>query len=204
MTLEFGLTDDFSNTQLAPLAALSAHYRHQKLLTDLEMVALEMKTREYSPVCKLKQVLVSILAGCETLTAFNTQLDAEAGLAAIWGWEHFADQSTLSRTLDALTLMNIEQLRTAVTAIWYSISSTRQHDWRAFLLLDFDLSGLPCSARAEESQKGYFSGKKTSPAASWLGSAASNMVKRSGRSCIRAIAIRSSASSRPSWPPKLL
>lgn len=166
MSLEFGLTDDFSNTQFAPLAALSARYQQHQLLVDLEMVALEMKTRDFTPVCKLKQVLLSILAGCETLTAFNTQLDAEAGLATIWGWERFADQSTLSRTLDALTLMNIEHLRTAATSIWHSISSTRRHDWRRFLLLDFDLSGLPCSARAEESQKGYFSGKKTSLAAS--------------------------------------
>jgi hypothetical protein len=62
--------------------------------------------------------------------------------------------------------MNIEQLRTATTAIWHSLSQTRQHDWRGFLLLDFDLSGLPCSPRAEASQKGYFSGKKTSLGAS--------------------------------------
>ena len=49
----------------------------------LENVDMGMKTRDFSSVCKLKQVLVSILAGCETLTAFNTQLDGEAGLAAI-------------------------------------------------------------------------------------------------------------------------
>jgi hypothetical protein len=131
------------------------------MLADLEKVGLQMKIRDFSPVCKLKQVLLSILAGCETLTAFNSQLDGETELAAIWGWKRFADQSTLSRTLDALTLMNIEQLRTSTTTIWHSISRIRQHDWRGFLLLDFDLSGLPCSARAEESQKGYFSGKKT-------------------------------------------
>jgi len=59
--------------------------------------------------------------------------------------------------------MNIAQLRTETTAIWRTISRARQHDWRAFLLLDFDLSGLPCSPRAEASQKGYFSGKKTYP-----------------------------------------
>jgi hypothetical protein len=166
MNLEFDLTDNYCNTQYAPLAALSAHYQHNQLLAALEKVDLRMKTRDYSPVCKLKQVLVSILAGCETLTAFNSQLDGEVGLAAIWGWPRFADQSTLSRTLDGLTLMNIAQLRTATTSIWRSISHTRQHDWRGFLLLDFDLSGLPCSPRAEASQKGYFSGKKTSPDAS--------------------------------------
>ena len=166
MNIEFGLTDGSFNTQFAPLAALSAHYQQNQVLAPFEKVALQMKTRDFSPVCKLKQVLVSILAGCETLTAFNSEVDGETDLAAIWGWERFADQSTLSRTLDALTLMNIEQLRTATTAIWRSMSQTRQHDWRGFLLLDFDLSGLPCSPRAEASQKGYFSGKKTSPDAS--------------------------------------
>jgi hypothetical protein len=162
MKIEFGLTDGPFNTQFAPLAALLAHYQQNQVLAPLENVALQMKTRDFSPVSKLKQVLISILAGCETLTAFNSELDGEVNLAAIWGWERFADQSTLSRTLDALTLMNIEQLRTVTTAIWRSINLTRQHDWRGFLLLDFDLSGLPCSPRAEASQKGYFSGKKTS------------------------------------------
>jgi len=162
MKIEFGLTDDVFNTQFAPLAALSAHYQYNQMLAPLEKVAMQMKIRDFSPVCKLKQVLVSILAGCETLTSFNSQLDGETGLAAIWGWKRFADQSNLSRTLDALTLMNIDELRTATTDIWRSNSRTRQHDWRGFLLLDFDLSGLPCSPRAEASQKGYFSGKKTS------------------------------------------
>ena len=163
MNIEFDLTDGPFNTQYAPLAALLAHYQQKQVLAPLEKVTIPMKTRDFSPVSKLKQILVSILAGCETLTAFNSELDGEADLAAIWGCGRFADQSTLSRTLDALTLMNIEQLRTATTAIWRSTSLTRLHDWRGFLLLDFDLSGLPCSPRAEESQKGYFSGKKTSP-----------------------------------------
>ena len=162
MGIKYGFIDDGFNTQFAPLAALSVHYQHNQMLAPLGKVDLPMKTRDFSPVCKLKQVLVSILTGCETLTAFNSQVDGESGMAAIWGWERFADQSNLSRTLDALTLMNIEQLRAATTTIWRSFSCTQQHDWRGFLLLDFDLSGLPCSPRAEASQKGYFSGKKTS------------------------------------------
>lgn len=165
MNLEFALTDEPFNTQFAPLAALSAHYQDTQRLAALETVGLKLKIRDFSPSCKLKQVLVSLLAGCETLTAFNTQLEGEAGLAAIWGWERFADQATLSRTLDALTLMNIDALRTATTEIWAANSGTHQHDWRGYLLLDFDLSGLPCSPRAEASQKGYFSGEKTRPAA---------------------------------------
>ena len=162
MDIEFDLTDDNFNTQYAPMAALFAHYQHNQMLAPLEKVEIRMKIRDFSPVCKLKQVFVSILAGCETLTAFNTMMDGEVGLANICGWKRFADQSTLSRTLDALTLMQIDELRTAITTIQGSISRIRQHDWRGYLLLDFDLSGLPCSPRAEASQKGYFSGKKTS------------------------------------------
>ena len=128
MNIKFDLTDGPFNTQYAPLAALLAHYQQKQVLAPLEKVTLPMKTRDFSPVSKLKQILVSILAGCETLTAFNRELDGEADLAAIWGGERFADQSTLSRTLDALTLMNIEQLRTATTEIWRSISLTWKHD----------------------------------------------------------------------------
>lgn len=87
MNMEFGLTDDSFNTQFAPLAALSAHYQHHQVLVPLGEVDFQMKIRDFSPQCKLKQVLLSILVGCETLTAFNRQLDGETGLATIWGLE---------------------------------------------------------------------------------------------------------------------
>ena len=52
-------------------------------------------------------------------------------------------------------------MQEANQAIWWSESQIRKRDWRKYLWLDFDLSGLPCSAQAEKSIKGYFSGKKT-------------------------------------------
>ncbi len=203
MAIEIGLTDELSNSQYAPLAALSAYYQQQQVLAPLAEVQVAMQTRDYSPADKLRQVLLSILAGCETLAEVNSRLSGEAGLAACWGWAHFADQSSLSRTLDRLTLMNIEQLRQATTAIWRSHSLTCQHDWRGFLWLDFDLSGLPCSPRAEASQKGYFSDKKTCMAANWPASVRSAIAKRSGLNSIPATGIPCTASSPRSWRPKL-
>ena len=85
MNVEFDLTDGSFNTQFAPLAALSVHYQHNQMLAALENVGLGMKTRDFSPVCKLKQVLISVLAGCETLTVFNTEMQGEDRLAAICG-----------------------------------------------------------------------------------------------------------------------
>jgi hypothetical protein len=162
MPIEFGLTDEWTNTNYAPLAALSVLYQQEKRLQALESVKIAMKTRDFTPTEKLSQVLISIMAGCDTLSEVNVKLKPEVGLASIWQWERFADQSCLSEMLDALTLTNIEELRRAETNIWHARSQMVQHDWRGHLYLDFDLSGLPCGQQAEKSQKGYFSGKKTS------------------------------------------
>lgn len=204
MIIEIGFTDELMNTQYAPLAVLSACYQQRCSLEPLAQVQIPIRTRDFSPVSKLVQVCLSILAGCETLFEVNARLKTESRLAAIWGWDHFADQSNLSRTLDALTLMNIEQLRYSTTTIWQNHSRAKQHDWRGFLWLDFDLSGLPCSPNAEASQKGYFSDKKTSPDASWLGLVPSNTVKPSGLRSILATDTPSNAYNQRSWPPKLL
>jgi hypothetical protein len=161
MTIEIGLTKEFTKTQYAPLAALCALYQQNHLLESLEQVQIPVKTRDFSPPDKLIQIILSILAGCGPLYEVNSRLKSETGLAAIWGWQRFGDQSSLSRILDALTLKQIEQLRQSAALIWQSQSRIKSHDWRGFLWLDFDLSGLTCSPRAQESQKGFFSGKKT-------------------------------------------
>ncbi len=160
MTIEFELTNENCNTQYGALAALLVHYQKQKTLGSLAEVKIPIKTYEYSPSSKLEQVLLSVLTGCETLTEFNTKVKPEPALAKVWGLAQFSDQSNLSGTLDALTLMNLEQLDRAIDRIWRPHSQIQQHDWRGFLWLDFDLSGLPCGKQAQASQKGYFSGKK--------------------------------------------
>ena len=163
MEIELGFTTDQINTQYAPLAVLSAHYQANQVLQPLEKMDQTVRKRDFSQTDKLIQVLLSILAGCQTLSEVNPKLKSEVQLAAVWGWPRFSDQSNLSRLLDALTLKQIAQLRQQTTSIWRAHSRTRTHNWHGYLWLDFDLSGLPCSARAQESQKGFFSDKKTSP-----------------------------------------
>lgn len=170
MVTEFGFTDEHSNTQYAPLAALSVLYQQNQVFRPLEQVQKLTKERDFGLNSKLLQVLLSILAGCETLSEVNPKLSSETGLASLWGWERFADQSTLSRTLDQLSLKQIDQLRQATTQTWRSFSRTHRHNWHGFLWLDYDLSGLPCSAKAEASQKGFFSDKKMLLDVNWRGS----------------------------------
>lgn len=160
MNLDIGFTKERINTAYAPLAVMLARYREQHMLAGLAELTIPMRKRDFTPMDKLLQVAVSVLAGCETISEATPKLKSEERLAAVYGWPRFADQSMLSRMLDALTLKQIEQLRQSTTAIWRLISQARRHDWRSYLWLDFDLSGLPCSARAEASQKGYFSEKK--------------------------------------------
>lgn len=162
MTIEFGLTTETFNTQYAPLGVLLALYQQKQVLQPLDKVVNRIKRVEFSTQDKLQQVLVSILVGCETLSEVNTKLKGDRPLAQAGGWERFADQSTLSLSLDGLTLMNIEQLREANRQLLQTYGGTTAHDWRGFLWLDYDLSGLPCGQQAEGSQKGYFGEKKTS------------------------------------------
>jgi hypothetical protein len=162
MNLEIDFTSELTNTRFAPLAVVSALYQQQKLLDPLRQVQIPMRNRYFEPASKLIQVLLSILAGCETLSEVNPTLKQEKSLARVWGWDHFADQSSLSRTLDELTQKNIECLRASLGRIDQVIGQIATRDWRKFLWLDFDLSGLPCGPTAQESLKGYFSDKKMS------------------------------------------
>jgi hypothetical protein len=165
----FGLTDELVNTQFAPVAALSTYYQAHEVLKPLETVSIAMKTIHYSPTDKLIQVFLSILTGCEYLSTINTRLRLERPLAQVWRNASFAHQATLSDSLEALTLTNLAQLDAAVTQISRTCSRTYRHDWRAFLWLDYDLSGMPCGKGAEGGEKGFFSGKKTPLGANWHG-----------------------------------
>lgn len=161
MKTKFNFTDELHNTQYAPLGVLLALYKEKQVLKPLENVIVDAKIIHFSQKDKLEQVLVSILSGCDTLSEVNTRLRGDLPLAKAGGWIDFADQSTLSLALDALSQMNLTELSAAKTEIMQKYGKTPRHDWRGFLWLDFDLSGLVCSQGAEGSQKGYFSGKKT-------------------------------------------
>ena len=159
MTIQIGLSPENCNTQYAPLGLLLALYKQKQVLQPLEKVKTTTKIIEFSQIDKLEQIFVSILAGCETISEVNIQLKGDP-LAQAGGWARFADQSTLSLALDSITLMNIEQLRSATCQIWQNYGETRSHDWRGFLWLDYDLSGLPSGRQTEGGEKGYFSEKK--------------------------------------------
>ena len=81
MAVKFGFTDELINTRYAPLAALLAHYKQVQTLQPLENVQIRSKARDFCPFDKFMQLLVSILAGCDTLSEVNSRLGSEIKLA---------------------------------------------------------------------------------------------------------------------------
>ena len=163
MTKRLGLSAMHRSTHYAPLAALGAFLQQRDFFAPLwEHVQLGGKTIYHEPHQKLLDVVVSMLADCSSLKQINTRLRPDTALAAAWGRDVFADQSTISRTLDAFTPVTVAQLRTAVERLYVREGRALHHPFdQELLFLDIDLTGLPAGRHAEASTKGYFSGKKT-------------------------------------------
>jgi hypothetical protein len=147
-----------------PLAALGYALRRAGFLKSLYAVELPIKTVVYEPGEKLAEALVLILAGGRATSQVDLLLRPNRCLAQAWGQTQFAQQSTLSDTLDAFTEASLAQLRSAFETIMCQWSPALVHDFRTGdLFLDGDLTGLPASRRAQGSTKGYFAGEKTVP-----------------------------------------
>jgi hypothetical protein len=112
---------------------------------------------QYSPVDKLLDLLLAILLDCDVVSQINTKLAQQVAVLKAFGREHCADQSTVQRTLSSCDELNVAQLQQALAQIFARHSRTRHHNFhKQPLILDIDLTGLPCSKHYEGSCKGYF------------------------------------------------
>lgn len=119
-----------------------------------------MKQLRHTPIEKLQDVLVSMLAGNHSISQINTRLRPDRTLAAAWKRAHFADQSTIADTLDALGTEQIAQLRQGSQRLFHTHARTMRHDFqRSWLMLDMDPTGLLAARQAEGSRKGYMAGQ---------------------------------------------
>jgi hypothetical protein len=142
----------------ASLAAIGTLVRERNLFGPVrELLKVEQKTVKHSPVDKLYDAFIAILAGALGLVEINTRLRAEPALQRAFGREACAEQSVVQDTLDACTAENVAQFQTALAAIYRSHSQGYTHDYRTrHQLLDVDMSGLPCGKQAAFGSKGYF------------------------------------------------
>jgi hypothetical protein len=147
-------------TACATLAAIGAKMKQLDLFGPIRaQVQIRQKTIKHTPIDKLMDALISLLAGAHGLVEINTRLRADPGLQQAFGRSACAEQSVVQETLDACTTENVEQLHHALDEIYRSHSQGFRHDYQAsFQLLDVDLTGLPCGPKAAFATKGYFAG----------------------------------------------
>jgi hypothetical protein len=144
----------------APLAVAGYCWTRREVLKPLwAPLQLPLKVYDHTATAKLQDILVAILAGCRSLAQVNTRVRPEPLLAAAWGRSAFAEQSTLSRTLDALQVEHLSQLRAGQLALLQQHSQLRQHNWTQPVILDIDPTSLVTAQRAEGSRKGWVSGQ---------------------------------------------
>jgi hypothetical protein len=142
----------------ASLAALGAHLRQIDLFGPIRAsVKIAQKTVKYSPLDKLSDAFISILAGAHGLVEINTRLRSDPALQAAFGRTACAEQSVVQDTLNACNAEQVSQLEQALQTIYRQHSQGYTHDYKAaWQLLDVDLTGMPCGKKAAFASKGYF------------------------------------------------
>lgn len=175
-------------TNFAPLGVLGYCLMRTSFLAPvLQAVTVPLKTVAHAPAAKVLDVLVSILAGCRAITQINTRLRPDLALACAWGRPQFADQATVTRTLDRCTDDDVTRFRQGCDQLFRRESRTLRHPFaEQWLWLDIDLTPLPASKHAEASTKGKISPKKTCMVVNWRACTPRNITKRSSHGSIQA------------------
>ena len=141
-----------------PLAAVGVKLRQLDLFGPVrERVRIAQKTVKDTPVDKLYDGFIAILAGVRGMGEINKRLRSDPVLQNAFGRARCAEQSVVQDTLDACTAANVEQMEQAMDMIYRQRSQGYQHDYRAqWQVLDVDMTGMPCGKKAALAQKGYF------------------------------------------------
>jgi hypothetical protein len=155
-------TDQKMHTDHALLCLLGQKARELKLLEPLhQLVKIDQKTLLHSPTEKLVDAMLAIACGAEAMSEINTVLRADPALSRAWGRQGCADQSSVQQTLSTCSEINISQMQQVLAHIYHKMGRAALHDYTTGpLILDIDLTGLPCSKNYEAASKGYFANSK--------------------------------------------
>jgi hypothetical protein len=145
-------------TGCASLAALGMKLRQIDLFGPIrDRVQIKQKTVKDTPIAKLYDGFISLLAGAHGLVEINTRLRSDSALQRAFGRSRCAEQSVVQQTLDACTPENVRQMEQALDSIYHQYSQGYHHDYaQDWQILDVDMSGLPCGPKAALASKGYF------------------------------------------------
>jgi DDE family transposase len=142
----------------ASLVALGVRFQQLGIWSVVQtQVKIKQKIRKHTPLNKLLDCFINILAGGGGLVEVNTRVRPDRALQYAFARTTCAEQSTISDTLNACTPENVRQLRSALTLILRQHSRAYQHDYRKrSQWLDVDVTGMPAGRQGEGVTKGYF------------------------------------------------
>src|SRR5574342_1083765 len=119
-------------------------------------VAIKQKVLLHTPLDKLKDCLINILAGGTGVVETNLRVRPDRAVQVAFGRQTCGEQSTISDTLNACSAENVNQMRTAIQEILRCYGSSYQHPYDTkWQLLDVDVTGLPPGRHREGVTKGY-------------------------------------------------
>src|SRR2546423_3582463 len=145
-------------TACASRAALGVKLRQLDVFGPIRKTArIAQKTVKHTPIDKVYDAFISLLAGAQGLVEINTRLRSDPALQAAFGRSRCAEQSVVQETLDACTSENVEQMEQALDSIYRQHSQGYQHDSaQQYQVLDVEMSGMPCGKKAAFESLGYF------------------------------------------------
>jgi hypothetical protein len=122
-----------------------------------EHVHIAQKTLVHTPLHKLEDAFITILAGARGMVEVEKRLRKDPVLQQAFGRDACAEQSSIQDTLDACTEENVKQLQQAFVQIYQQHSLGFGHDYQThWQVLDADLMGWVCGPKAEFATKGSF------------------------------------------------
>jgi hypothetical protein len=126
-----------------------------------QRVVIKQKVIAHTPLEKLQDAFINIMAGGHGLVEVNNRVRPDSGLSLAFGRRDCAEQSTVSNTLNACRPENVDQMRAALRDIYQQYGQGYAHHYgKGWQLLDVDMSGLPAGRQGEGVEKGYFAKQK--------------------------------------------
>ena len=146
----------------ASLVVIGQRFQQMGIWAMVEKnVAIKQKVLLHTPLDKLKDCLINILAGGTGVVETNLRVRPDRAVQVAFERQSCAEQSTISDTLNACSAENVSQMRTAIQEILRCYGSSYQHPYDTkWQLLDVDVTGMPAGRGGEGVTKGYFAGAK--------------------------------------------
>jgi len=118
---------------------------------------LRMKAVKYSPQDKMKELICSIVAGCEHTVSINHRLVPDTALAReLIGKDRFADQSGINRLIHAFTEENLAELEQVFEQDYMRNGRAWRLPSDETVVVDLDMTGFRVQGKTYEgAEKGY-------------------------------------------------